>query len=273
MRSDEIVMCAGTLLADPMAATVDDIVATLEASASAGCPAVSLWGFWADLCAGAGRPLRAEFDRLGLRVGMLEAAMAWVGGDTDETRAEAARLAAQCADLGARRLMAVTMEPRLESELLATTGLAALAEELSPLGVQVAVEFLPWSGIPDLATAWRIVEPVPTAGIVLDAWHWQRQPGGPAFDLLASIPGGRIHVLQLDDAGPPADVDPMVETMTDRRLPGEGVVDLPALLAALDAIGADPVLAPEVFSAANAADGPAEAARRIVEATRRVVGA
>ena len=96
---------------------------------------------------------------------------------------------------------------------------------------------------------------------------------GPAFDLLASIPGGRIHVLQLDDAGPPADVDPMVETMTDRRLPGEGVVDLPALLAALDAIGADPVLAPEVFSAANAADGPAEAARRIVEATRRVVGA
>ena len=53
----------------------------------------------------------------------------------------------------------------------------------------------------------------------------------------------------------------------------KGVVDLPALLAALDAIGADPVLAPEVFSAANAADGPAEAARRIVEATRRVVGA
>ena len=38
LAADEIVMCAGTLLADPMAATVDDIVATLEASASAGCP-------------------------------------------------------------------------------------------------------------------------------------------------------------------------------------------------------------------------------------------
>lgn len=271
LAAEPIVMCAGTLLADPMAATAADIVAALEATAGSGCVGVSVWGFWNDVCAAAGVSLADELARLGLGVAMVEAATAWVNGDTPEAREEAAALAEVCRTLGSTGLMAVTMEPELISVGRATEGLAALAEVVASQGVRVGVEFLPWTGIPDLATAWRVVEPVPTAGIVLDPWHWQRQPGGPSFEVLASIPGDRVHVLQLDDAAPPGDQPLMAETMSARRLPGEGVVDLAALLKALDGIGARPVIAPEVFSAEVAADGPAEAARRIVGATRRVL--
>lgn len=272
-EADRIVMCPGTLVADPMGATPDDVLAALRASAEAGSAAVSLWGFWADLCDAAGTPLRPELDTLGLDVVMVEAAMAWTTGDTADTRAEAAHLAQVCDALGADRLMAVTMEPTLSSTSQATEGLAALAEIVAPGGVRVAVEFLPWSGISDLRTAWTIIEPIADAGIVLDVWHWQRQPGGPDPDLLRSLPGERIHVLQLGDAGPENDADRMTEAMTARLLPGEGVVDLDALFEALDAIGADPVIAPEVFNTELAADGPGAAARRIVEATRRVLAA
>ena len=72
-------------------------------------------------------------------------------------------------------------------------------------------EFLPWTGIPDLATAWRIVESAAreNAGILLDTWHWQRQPGGPAVDVLRGIPGDRIPVLQVCDCRPEPEGDPL----------------------------------------------------------------
>ena len=40
------------------------------------------------------------------------------------------------------------------------------------------------------------------------------------------------------------------------------------LVAALDEIGAEPLVAPEVFSAALLAEGPEAMARRVVDATR-----
>ena len=50
---------------------------------------------------------------------------------------------------------------------------AALCERAGP-DLTVALEFMPYSGIPDLATAWRIVQGVPNAGIIVDGWHWAR---------------------------------------------------------------------------------------------------
>ena len=79
-------------------------------------------------------------------------------------------------------------------------------------------------------------------------------------------PRERIAYLQLCDAGPAPQPDVYVEAMTARRLPGDGVVDLAALLGALDEIGARPFVASEVFSTELAALGPAEAARRVHDA-------
>ena len=66
--------------------------------------------------------------------------------------------------------------------------------------------------------------------------------------------------------------DQMMESMTNRLLPGDGEVDYPALLAALDGIGADPIWAPEVFNVELMAQGPDEMAKRIGAATRKVLG-
>ena len=71
-----------------------------------------------------------------------------------------------------------------------TEGFAALCEHAAEHGVRVAIEFLPWSAVPDLATTWQIVRGSGTTngGIVIDMLHWQRQPGGPNLELLRQIP-------------------------------------------------------------------------------------
>ena len=64
----------------------------------------------------------------------------------------------------------------------------------------------------------------------------------------------------------------MMESMTQRLLPGEGEVDWSEFLGLLDEIGADPIWAPEVFNVGLLEQGPAEMARRIGESTRKVLG-
>ncbi|HEB89354.1 MAG TPA: hypothetical protein ENI85_07265 [Deltaproteobacteria bacterium] len=64
----------------------------------------------------------------------------------------------------------------------------------------------------------------------------------------------------------------MMESMTNRLLPGEGEVDWPALLGILDEIGADPIWAPEVFNVALLEEGPVSMARRVRDATRKILG-
>src|SRR5689334_17347078 len=54
--------------------------------------------------------------------------------------------------------IACTLDPGLASFDLAVEGFAALCEQAGAHGVAVTLEFLPWTGIPDLAAAWRIVE-------------------------------------------------------------------------------------------------------------------
>jgi sugar phosphate isomerase/epimerase len=175
--------------------------------------------------------------------------MAWAGADDAAAETEAEQFASLVQSTGATKVLACTMEPSVADFDAATRHLGALAERLAPLGAQVCVEFLPWSGVPDLATAWRLIEPLPDgAGITLDMWHWQRQPGGPNPSLLASIPGARIGYVQLCDVPAEAVGDPLSDAMANRQLPGEGVVDFAAVFAILRDIGASPFYATEIFN-------------------------
>jgi sugar phosphate isomerase/epimerase len=137
------------------------------------------------------------------------------------------------------------------------------------------VEFLPWSGIPDLATAWEIVRRADrrNAGVAVDAWHWARSVPSCDVETLRAIPGERLVGVQLDDA--PAEVEPdlMYATLHDRLLPGDGAIDLETFLSTLHDIGAVAPFGVEVFSDELHALAPAEAARRAADATRRVVAA
>ena len=186
-------MCPATLLVDPMNATEPEIRAAGEAAVAAGFEDASIWAFQLP-----------SFDGIPVKVVAVEAAMAWAGVDDGAAASEVEQFASLVQSTGATKVLACTMEPAVADLDTASRHLGALAERLGPLGAQVCVEFLPWSGVPDLATAWRLIEALPaTAGITLDMWHWQRQPGGPNPTLLASIPGERIGYVQLCDV--PAD--------------------------------------------------------------------
>jgi len=258
-------MCTATLLPDLAAASEADVRAAGAAAAAAGCRELSVWAHHIAML---------DLDALGARVAVVEAAATWATAEPDAAAAEADHLVAIAAEHGARVVMAITMEPVVPDLDAARRNLARLAGAAAEIGAQVCVEFLPWSGIANLKAAWELVEPVgPSAGIVLDTWHWQRQLGGPVLDLLSTIPGDRIGYVQLCDAGPEAGADVLTEAMSARRLPGEGVVDYAALVAVLDEIGAQPFIATEVFNPGLVAElGPDAAAKAMVSAGRAVIG-
>jgi sugar phosphate isomerase/epimerase len=222
-----------------MGVTTDDQVrAAAEATLAAGFTEASVWAHHIGVVQGSG-----------LHIAVVEASTAWATGTPEAAVAEAEHFASTAARVGASKIVAVCMDATWPGIEPAREKLALLVEAAAAIGAQVCVEFLPWSAVPDLATAWALVEPLgPNAGILLDTWHWQRQPGGPNPDLLATIPGERIGYVQVCDAAATPVGDSLTEAMTNRLLPGDGVVDFAGLFQQLDAIGATPFVATEIFN-------------------------
>ena len=139
--------------------------------------------------------------------------------------------------VGARSLNAVDVFGGTWSLNEAAAAFAGLCDRAAEHGLLVHLEFLPWSRIPDLATAWQVVREAgrPNGGLMIDAWHYFRS--GPDGALLRSIPGGSILGIQLCDAPAVAEANPLHATLHERLLPGEGELELPALLADLRATG------------------------------------
>jgi sugar phosphate isomerase/epimerase len=256
-------MCTATLLREPLGdASDDELRATVDAAVAAGCVEISMWAHHLERA--------GDVRAAGARVAAVEAATTWAGPDPEASAAEARHLAALAAEHGATIIAAVTLEPAIDDLDRAREHLAAVVAAAEEVSAQVCVEFLPWSGLPTLAAAWDLVEPLgPRAGILLDTWHWQRQPGGPSPDVLATIPGERIGYVQLCDAAGAPTGDTFDEAMTARALPGEGVVDFAEVIVGLDRIGARPFVATEIFNTALvAARGSVGAAAAMATATR-----
>jgi sugar phosphate isomerase/epimerase len=261
-------MCTATLLREPLGApTEDELQATVDAAVAAGSPDLSVWAFQLA-------PM-GDVRARGARVAAVEAATAWATGDPAATVEEAKHLVAIAAEHGSEVIAAVMLESEPIDFAHARDNLGLLVDEARGVGAQVCVEFLPWTGLPTLAAAWELVEPMgPGAGILLDTWHWQRQPGGPNPELLATIPGERIGYVQVCDAAPTLRGESFEEAMIGRLLPGEGVVDFASLWRVLDDIGAQPFVATEIFNTELVASrGSAGAATAMAEAARDVLGA
>ena len=138
-------------------------------------------------------------------------------------------------------------------------------------GTRVAFEFLPWTAVPDLASAAEIARRAarPNGGVLLDAWHYFR--GRPDAALLRSLPGDRITGVQLDDADPTMVGSLAEDTMLRRRLPGEGSFDLAGLVSMLDAGGVTTPFSVEILSVEHQTLPVDEAARRAFDSTAAVV--
>jgi len=110
----------------------------------------------------------------------------------------------------------------------------------------------------------------PNAALCFDTWHWMRQPGGPDVSALDRLDGSRLGYLQLCDAAAEPAADVFAEAMTNRQLPGDGIVDFVGLFDVFDAKGARPYVASEIFNASILERGPAAAAAAYHDACARL---
>ncbi|MGD0391089.1 MAG: sugar phosphate isomerase/epimerase [Acidimicrobiales bacterium] len=278
--ADDLVLCSGTLRRGlPFAERLD-------AASGATFDAISLWG--RDYAAARAEGLsdadmRAMLDDHGLVVAELDPAWWWLPGASDidiapELDSEdvfrfgEADLFAMADALGARSVNAVDVFGGTWDVEGAAEAFAGLCTRAAEHGLLVHIEWLPWSKIPDLATALRIVQLAgrPNGGLNIDAWHLVRS--GVTVDELRDVPGSLIFGVQLDDG--PLEPEPNLidATLHNRALPGDGAFDLSAIVSALRDTGTTAPIGVEVFSDALHALPAGEAARAAAQATRAVLG-
>ena len=155
-----------------------------------------------------------------------------------------------------------------------TENYAAFCDLAAPFGLTADLEFMPWSTVPDMATATRIAIAAgrPNAGVLLDPLHFARS-GGRIADIEAT-PRAMLHYWQICDAPAerPDTVEGLLHTARAERLfPGEGGIDLVPIVRAMPPDLAVSIEVPTVALARTV--GADERVRRAVAATRRVLAA
>jgi sugar phosphate isomerase/epimerase len=141
------------------------------------------------------------------------------------------------ARLGAKNVLVMSAEPD-ENRTLERFG--ELCDRAAGYGLQVCLEFAIYTGVRTLAHAAHIIarSQRPNGSILVDALHFSRSGGLPAH--IARVDPALLRYAQICDAGPdmpgPADTPALIrEARTGRLLPGEGVLPLSELVAALPA--------------------------------------
>ncbi len=277
MESPELVLCPLTLRPKLRECPPDRYGEILDAAVEHGYRGVALGRIDEAIARSAGLSRERfldQFAQRGLSTPLVEAVSAWGQGQSDdEIDAEILPTLDLAVAAGAQTVVALSHEAGLAPVQVAARGFARVCERAAERGLTVSIEFFPWGGIPDIATAWQVVQAAgaENGGLVLDTWHWARSAQGADFATLSAIPADRIHVVQIDDAAPQAWADPLQETLHGRLLPGDGVAGIAAILRALRKRDARPLLAPEVFSDDLLALGVSEMAGRVARATRAVL--
>ena len=144
-----------------------------------------------------------------------------------------------------------------------------LCDLAAPYGLNANIEPMPCVDTWSIAKALRVIDAAgrPNSALLVDAIHFSR--AGEKLEALRAVPPARLSYAQLCDApaGVPADMPEIIrQARSDRRLPGEGGLDLRGLLAAL------PPDLPLSLEIPLARALPArEKARLAMEATRRLL--
>jgi sugar phosphate isomerase/epimerase len=183
-------------------------------------------------------------------------------GDYEAAIASAARL-------GASELLVAGNDPD-ETRLIDT--FAAFCDLAGSYGLGAGLEFMPWTDAKDLTQGARIVERTgrDNAGVIIDPFHVSRSRS--RIEDIANIPPSRLRFMQFCDV--PAAIPPtmdaiLAEARAERLFPGEGGVDLLALLRAVPPGIPLSLEVPRETLAKTV--GATERARRALAATKRVL--
>jgi len=176
------------------------------------------------------------------------------------------------ARLGAKNVLVMSAEP---DEARTIERLGELCDRAAQYGLHVCLEFAVYTGVRTLAHAASLLAKAKrsNASILIDALHFSRSGGVPAH--VQQVDPALLRYAQICDASAhkpgPTDTPALIrEARTGRLLPGEGVLPLAELIAALPA-GAP--LAIEAPCRATA-DLPApERAKRAFRALSALIGA
>jgi len=147
----------------------------------------------------------------------------------------------------------------------------ALCREAAGVGAAVGLEFMPFSGIPDVRAALDVIEAAgePNGRLLVDVWHVAR--GGTPYRELAALPAEVIAHVEIDDARAEPVGEPWEDTVHHRLLPGEGDLDVVGFLAAIRETGYDGPIGVEVISLRHRRLPLREAARAAYDAARDVL--
>lgn len=142
--------------------------------------------------------------------------------------------------------------------------------------LEIGVEPMPYSGIPDLKKGWAVVQAanVANAKLILDSWHWIRAGQPNDKEMLRDVPPEKIVSIQINDvqARPYAKSVLREESMHDRVAPGTGWGDTAGFLRMIREAGITPkVVGVEVISDEILARGLDTAAQHLFACTKTVL--
>jgi sugar phosphate isomerase/epimerase len=220
----------------------------------------------AALAAGwSGTGLRALLADRGVAVGYVDAVTSGLPGQSSErsierylTSYDDCLRVAEALRAPAINLAHYLGRPVAEPALTQAIGELALAARRD--GLRLTVEFIPGTGIPDLATARRVLAPLAEmrVGVLFDTWHHFRSVASSDLEELSFADNGAVQLSDMppERVGSWRAADPVAEAanrryapMTGRLLPGAGCLPLADLVARLRAERSDLALGVEVFSA------------------------
>ena len=211
--------------------------------------------------AAAMRQTKIRLDDTGLRVGDIE--FVKITPEIDIAALEP--FAAAGAELGARHVIAAPYDPDLGR---LAERFAALADLAGRYNLSVLLEFFPWTVVPNLREAKRIVDAADrkNTGILVDTLHFARSES--RLEDIAAIAPDRLPMVHVCDAqsGGPFTTEQLLHTARAERLPpGEGEINIRDILGRLPT---GVTIALEVpMESLTRERGPEEVARRVLDAT------
>jgi sugar phosphate isomerase/epimerase len=265
----EWILWAGTVGLDT---PIDERV---DAALAAGCTSISIGFNDVERAADSGTDaaaLAAHVRAKGIEPRVLDGITTWVEGTSppkgSRVAADVGMNIAEDLGVGSVNLIAIGRGPWSTAAMVDRFG--ELCDRAAHFGCSVHIEFAPESGVPDLTTAWEIVENTgrPNGGVLFDTWHFHRSASD--LEVLRRIPGDRVFATQISDAGGEVMGTLWEDTLHHRLLPGDGAIDLDVVLGALGATGLR-LVGPEVFSDELLAMAPDEAATSSCARTRAAI--